>query len=138
MDKLSREKRSKVMSSVHSKDTKPEKIVRQLVYSLGYRYRLHVRKLPGQPDLVFSGRHKVIFVHGCFWHYHESCSSVRLPKSNLDYWIPKLEGNKARDSQNIDKLISLGWEVLVVWECELNNMNLLSDRIKSFLDAKDS
>ncbi|HBI46414.1 MAG TPA: very short patch repair endonuclease, partial [Planctomycetales bacterium] len=97
MDSLSPEERSERMSRVRNKDTKPELVVRRLVHSLGYRYRLHSGRLPGRPDIVFAGRKKVVFVHGCFWHRHRGCALCRMPKSRLDFWAPKLEGNRRRD-----------------------------------------
>ena len=102
MDTLSKAQRSERMSRVRGKDTKPELLVRRLVHGMGYRYRLHRRDLPGTPDLVFPGRRKVIFVHGCFWHRHPdpACKLARLPKSRTDFWLPKLEGNRARDIEN--------------------------------------
>lgn len=118
------------MSLVRAKNTKPEMIVRRLVHSLGYRYRLHDRRMPGAPDLVFSTRHAVIFVHGCFWHRHANCG--RMPKSRLDYWLPKFERNKERDRLNIKALRRDGWRVLVIWECQLADKNL-ARRINSFL-----
>jgi DNA mismatch endonuclease (patch repair protein) len=121
------------MAKVKSKGTKPEMLVRRLVYSMGYRYRLHGLKLPGHPDLVFTGRRKVIFVHGCFWHRHDGCRLARLPKSRLDFWLPKLEGNRLRDADKLGQLDQLGWNVLVIWECELKDLNSLEKRLKSFL-----
>lgn len=118
------------MSLVRSKNTKPEMVVRRLVHSLGYRYRLHNRKMPGAPDLVFPSRQAVIFVHGCFWHRHAKCG--RIPKSRLDYWLPKLERNKARDAENIKALRRDGWRVLVIWECQTRDENL-ARRINAFL-----
>ncbi|OFM06551.1 very short patch repair endonuclease [Pseudomonas aeruginosa] len=121
------------MARVRSKDTKPEMQVRRLVHAMGYRYRLHDRKLPGHPDLVFKGRRKVIFVHGCFWHRHEGCGLARLPKSRLDFWLPKLEGNRLRDARKLEQLNQLGWTSLVIWECELKDIGLLEKRLKTFL-----
>src|SRR5690349_14096359 len=115
MDNLTKEQRSERMSLVRSKDTKPEIIVRRIIHGMGFRYRLHVRHLPGCPDLVFPSRRKVIFVHGCFWHQHECSMGQRMPKSRLDFWKPKLIGNKKRDAETIAKLKSLGWKVLQVW-----------------------
>jgi len=134
MDTLTPAQRSERMSRVRSKDTKPELTVRRLVHSLGYRYRLHGRKLPGNPDLVFASRRKVIFVHGCFWHRHPRCRNTRLPKSRLDFWRPKLESNRKRDLKNQRKLRRLGWRYLVVWECQTKNMERLSERIIDFLE----
>jgi DNA mismatch endonuclease (patch repair protein) len=130
-DTLSSEARSERMSRVRAKDTKPEMIVRRLVHSLGYRYRLHGRNLPGNPDLVFAGRSKVLFVHGCFWHRHsaKTCALARLPKSRLDFWLPKLESNWKRDRRNRYKLTQLGWEALVIWECQMADLERLETRI---------
>ena len=135
MDNLSRVERSEIMSRVRSKDTRPELLVRKLVHALGYRYRLHARDLPGQPDLVFRRTRKVIFVHGCFWHRHKGCPLARLPKSRLDFWIPKLEGNRQRDQRNRGALLKDGWKVLTVWECETKDDRRLKTAIRGFLDA---
>jgi DNA mismatch endonuclease (patch repair protein) len=126
--------RSEMMATVHSKDTQPEMTVRRLVFSLGYRYRLHRKDLPGKPDLVFPRRKKAIFVHGCFWHKHD-CKGFHFPKSNIDYWIPKLERNAARDIHNIALLERKEWDVLVLWECELGDIEELKERIVSFLES---
>lgn len=123
------------MGRVRSRDTKPEMVVRRLVYVMGYRYRLQARDLPGRPDLVFRPRRKAIFVHGCFWHRHPHCSLARLPKSREDFWLPKLEGNRQRDIKNERALQDAGWKVLTVWECELGDVAELKNRIKEFLDA---
>jgi DNA mismatch endonuclease (patch repair protein) len=136
VDSLSPKERSEIMARVRSKDTRPEMRVRKLAFALGYRYRLHDRKLPGCPDLVFRPRRKVIFVHGCFWHRHARCALARLPKSRLDFWIPKLEGNKLRDQRNKRALARRGWKVLTIWECQLGDLSQLSARIGRFLDAK--
>ena len=138
MDTLSRAERSERMGRVRAKDTKPELVVRKLTHRMGFRYRLHVRKLPGNPDLVFSGRRKVIFVHGCFWHRHGSrCPLTRWPKSKLGFWKPKLEQNRKRDQRNRRKLRQLGWDVLVVWECQLKDETALGERLRSFLISED-
>lgn len=131
-DTLSKEQRSKRMSLVKSKDTKPELFVRKLVHGLGYRYRLHHKKLPGKPDLVFKSKQKVIFVHGCFWHLHD-CGTYRLPKSRTGFWMPKLEGNAARDEANKLKLLEQGYKVLEIWECELKDVERLKTKIINFL-----
>lgn len=120
------------MARILAKDTQPELCVRRLVYALGYRYRLHVRTLPGTPDLVFRSRKKVIFVHGCFWHRHPGCG--RLPKSKKRFWVNKLESNRRRDLANIRRLQRSGWQVLVIWECELTSRKLV-DRVISFLEG---
>lgn len=134
MDTLTPEARSERMSRVRSKDSKAELAVRSLVHGLGYRYRLHVSDLPGKPDLVFRPRKKVIFVHGCFWHRHENCKLARLPKSRQDFWIPKLEGNKLRDKRNQQALRDNGWKFLVIWECQIGDLERLAGRISRFLD----
>jgi DNA mismatch endonuclease (patch repair protein) len=125
------------MSRVRDRNTGPEMRVRRLLHALGYRYRLHRRDLPGKPDLVFPGRRSVIFVHGCFWHRHESpdCPLARLPKSRQDFWLPKLEANRKRDSANLTQLQILGWRTLTIWECELRNMETASSRMLVFLEA---
>lgn len=135
-DTLSPKERSERMGRVHNKDTKPEMRVRRLVHSLGYRYRLHYSGLPGRPDLVFPERKKVIFVHGCFWHRHEGCSRCRMPKSRLEFWMPKLGKNRLRDLKNLAEIHELGWETLVVWECETEEAAGLPGRIMNFLEDR--
>ncbi len=125
--------RSANMRAIRSKDMRPELAVRSLVHKLGYRFRLHRKDLPGKPDLVFVARRKVIFVHGCFWHCHKGCKTAHMPKSNLDYWGPKLERNRARDEENVKNLSANGWKVLVVWECETKNGKNITKRIVAFL-----
>lgn len=133
IDHVSKEKRSDIMKRIRGKDTAPELMVRKLIYSLGYRYRLHVKELPGKPDLVFLGRKKVIFVHGCFWHGH-NCKKGKPPKTNFDYWLPKLNENQARDARNQTLLESMGWQVLVLWQCEINDTDSLKKIITNFLE----
>lgn len=134
-DTLTPTERSERMSRVKGRDTKSEMIVRRLAHGLGYRYRLHDRKLPGRPDLAFPKRQKAIFVHGCFWHRHDlpSCKLARLPKSRLEFWLPKLEANRLRDLANQRTLESMGWGCLVVWECELGDRESLARTLKGFL-----
>jgi DNA mismatch endonuclease (patch repair protein) len=134
-DTLTRQERSERMSLISGKNTGPEMVVRKLVYGLGYRYRLHGRLLPGKPDLVFPGRRKVIFVHGCFWHRHpdRACKLARMPKSRLDFWGPKLERNRLRDERIRRELAEQGWEVLTIWECQLTDMASVSEQVRSFL-----
>jgi len=136
MDSVSSQRRSEIMGRVRSRDTRPELIVRRLAHSMGYRYRLHSKDLPGRPDLVFRSRKKVIFVHGCFWHRHQGCALARIPKSRQDFWIPKFEANKSRDMRTEEALRQAGWQVLVVWECELGDLPSLKNKIEEFLDAK--
>jgi DNA mismatch endonuclease, patch repair protein len=124
VDTLTPRQRSERMSRVHAKDTQPELIVRQLLHRLGYRYRIHWKHLPGRPDIVFRNRRKAIFVHGCFWHRHEGCKLATLPKTRTKFWSDKLDGNRRRDGRNLELLRVLGWEALVVWQCETRRVDL--------------
>jgi DNA mismatch endonuclease (patch repair protein) len=126
------------MSRVRSVDTKPERRVRSLIHRLGYRYRLHKNELPGKPDLIFPALGKLIFVHGCFWHGHRCPSGQNRPNSNTLYWTSKLDGNKKRDRTNNRKLRRLGWNILILWECQLNNEAALQERIEEFLGRRRS
>lgn len=126
--------RRRIMQSVRTKDTGPEWVVRRLLHALGFRYRLHRRDLPGRPDIVFSGRRRVIFVHGCFWHGHD-CPKGRAPKSRLEYWGPKLRQNVERDARDAGKLWDDGWTVLTVWQCETKDTEALSRKLRDFLDG---
>lgn len=136
VDTLSTAQRSAQMSKIRGRDTKPEMLVRRMVHAMGYRYRLHRKDLPGHPDLTFSSPRKVVFVHGCFWHRHTDsrCKLARLPKSRLDFWVPKLEANVARDARNEQDLRALGWGVLTVWECELKDRAALKLKLEAFLN----
>jgi DNA mismatch endonuclease (patch repair protein) len=134
MDTVTPEKRSEIMRSIRGKDTRPEMIVRRVTHHLGFRYRLHKKDLPGSPDLVFSSRKKVIFVHGCFWHDHR-CRVGRHPKTRPAYWAMRFEKNRKRDIRQVRKLRRAGWKVLTVWECELADVSALSKRLRSFLGA---
>jgi DNA mismatch endonuclease, patch repair protein len=135
MDRLTKKRRSEIMSRIRSKNTKPEMIVRSLIHRLGYRYRLHYEKLPGKPDLAFASRKKVIFVNGCFWHGHEKCPKGKLPKSNLDFWEPKIAKNKKRDEVKKNKIEDLGWRVLTIWQCEIKNLENIENKILNFLNS---
>ncbi len=128
------EVRARTMRAIKSKDTQPEMIVRKLVHSLGYRYRLHRRDLPGVPDLVLPRFRKVIFVHGCFWHGHDCKRGARAPKDNADYWQQKRRNTRERDVSQLASLENAGWQPLVIWECELKNHSALIRKIKLFLD----
>lgn len=128
--------RSKTMSAVRSTDTKPELLVRKLAHSLGYRYRLHQSQLPGKPDLVFPGRKKIIFVHGCFWHGHDCKRGARKPATRQDYWLPKIERNRQRDEAHLAALTSAGWRVMILWECELKDREALAARLTNFLEDR--
>ncbi len=135
MDTLDPKQRSERMARVRAKDTGPEMTVRRLVRALGHRYRLHRRDLPGSPDLALITRRKAIFVHGCFWHRHPDpcCKLARLPKSRPEFWIPKLERNRQRDIEKQKALTAIGWDFLVVWECELKDKDSIAEAIKAFL-----
>lgn len=135
MDTVSPQRRSEIMARIRAKDTGPEITVRSLIYGMGYRYRLHRRDLPGTPDLVFVGRRKVIFVHGCFWHQHPGCAAARIPKTRHQFWLAKLRSNSQRDSRNVRALRKSGWGVMTIWECKLKNLARLESRIGRFLEA---
>lgn len=133
MDSISRQRRSQLMSRIKAKNTQPELVVRKLVTAMGRRYRLHVRGLPGVPDLVFSRDRKIIFVHGCFWHPHARCGRGHVPLSHREYWKPKLERNRTRDIQVRRRLRRAGWSLLTVRECELNDVVRTRQRLDLFL-----
>lgn len=118
-DSVAPEIRSKIMSRIRSKGCRPEMAARKGLFARGLRYRLHDKRLPGKPDMVFPRYRAVVFVHGCFWHGHEGRPCFRMPSSRLDYWQRKIEGNRARDRKAIAELRAMGWKVCVVWECEL-------------------
>lgn len=132
-DVLSRTQRRYCMSRIRGKDTNPEMIVRKLLYSFGFRYRIHRKDIPGTPDIAFIGRKKLIFVHGCFWHRHPGCKYAYIPKSNTDQWFTKFKNNVARDTRIMAQLTHEGWQVLLVWECETKDLEKLSDRLLVFL-----
>ncbi len=135
-DKISKQARSRNMAAIRGKDTKPEIAVRRITHAMGYRYRLHRKDLPGSPDLVFSSRQKVIFVHGCFWHRHARCKEGRWePKSRVEFWQEKFAKNKKRDQRNRRDLRKLGWEYLVLWECQIEGwpVERLESTIRDFL-----
>lgn len=123
------------MRRVRSKDTRPEWVVRRALHGMGYRYRLHPKDVPGRPDIVFKGRRKVIFVHGCFWHQHPdpNCTLARRPKSRHDFWSAKFEANTKRDAAVAAELSRRGWQALVVWECQLKDRGALEERLRGFL-----
>lgn len=123
-DTFSKYQRSRVMSRIRSGNTFPEKIVRSYLHAHGLRFRLHRKDLPGKPDIILPRLKTAVFVHGCFWHQCPRCKSGRLPKSNLAYWETKLKKNKDRDKQNIKSLKSLGWKVIVIWECQIEEKNI--------------
>lgn len=125
-DVVTAETRSRMMSGIRGKDTKPEMAVRQALYAAGFRFRLHRRDLPGVPDVVLSGRRVAVFVHGCFWHRHEGCRLAAVPSTRPEFWKSKLEGNALRDRRIVEQLRALGWRVLVVWECAIRDVGTRS------------
>jgi DNA mismatch endonuclease (patch repair protein) len=134
MDKLTKERRSWNMSRILSKNTKPELIVRSLLHGMGYRFRLHVKKLPGNPDIVLPKYRTIIFVHGCFWHQHPECKFAYTPKSRQEFWGEKLKRNVMQHERIAKDLDELGWQVIVVWECEIANVPALKERLVSSLN----
>ncbi|WP_281662842.1 very short patch repair endonuclease [Paraburkholderia fungorum] len=135
MDTVTSARRSAIMRRVRSKNTSSEMSVRRIVYGMGYRYRLHRKDLPGKPDLVFAGRKKILFVHGCFWHSHNACNRARIPTANRDYWANKIQRNVERDASQHAALSAAGWQILIVWECELRDATALQARIREFLNG---
>ena len=133
-DTIDPARRSRNMSRIKGRDTKPEMVVRRLLYRMGYRYRLHRKDLPGKPDIVFGPRRKVIFVHGCFWHGHSCKRGSRLPKTNIEYWRAKIARNVERHSDQLDELTVTGWKGLTLWECELADEDAAARRVSVFLD----
>ncbi|RNI32238.1 DNA mismatch endonuclease Vsr [Rufibacter immobilis] len=122
------------MSRIKSKDTKPEMVIRRLVHSLGYRFRLHRKDLPGKPDLVFPSRKKIIFINGCYWHMHTCKYGAVVPKTNTEFWQTKRQSNVDRDIRNVAQLKEMGWEVFTVWECETKDIKQLTVKVVDFLD----
>ena len=136
-DIFNKEKRSLIMSRIAGKDTKPEMIIRKALFSEGYRYRLHRKDLPGNPDIVFPNHKKVIFINGCFWHGH-NCKKAALPTTNKSFWKKKLTGNKERDKRNLAKLKAMGWKSLVIWQCQIkkNTLEIQINKVKAFLEKE--
>ena len=134
-DKFTPEQRSRIMSRVRGHDTEPEMSVRSLLHKMGYRFRLHVKGLPGQPDIVLPRYKKVIFVHGCFWHGHKGCKRSSRPVSNETFWNRKIDGNIKRDDHSLRTLRSLGWMVMVVWQCQIHNTEKLHQRLERFIQS---
>nr|WP_268989423.1 DNA mismatch endonuclease Vsr [Methanosarcina barkeri] len=126
----SREKRSKIMSKIRGKETKPEILVRKFLFSEGFRYRINDERYPGKPDIVLPKYNTVVFIHGCFWHGHEGCKASKLPKTNSEFWEKKISDNVTRDRKNIKILISDGWNVIIVWQCEIKSKSKREERLK--------
>lgn len=140
-DKISKLHRSWVMSRVTGRNTKPERVVRSLLHRIGYRFTVNGPKnksLPGKPDIVLPARQTVIFVHGCFWHRHADCRHATTPKSNVDYWNAKFQRNVERDRETEAKLRELGWQIIIVWECELKELEAVAARLISELPRSPS
>ncbi|MFH1799118.1 MAG: very short patch repair endonuclease [Candidatus Omnitrophota bacterium] len=131
-DIFSPSKRTEIMKKIRTKDTGCELTVRKMIYAMGYRYRLHKKSLPGNPDIVFNRRKKVIFVNGCLWHGCKKCSRSKLPESNEKFWKDKIQGNFVRDKRNYKELKKLGWNYFCVWQCEIKKKN--EDKLKSRID----
>lgn len=134
MDKLTPQARSLNMSKIRAKNTKPELMVRRILWKMGYRYRLHKALLPGKPDIFIPRIKTAVFIHGCFWHQHEGCKRSFMPKSNLDYWKNKLKNNVLRFDKVKEELTAAGFKVVVIWECETKNKEQLIDLIKKYLN----
>lgn len=132
VDQVNSATRRRIMQSVGTRNTGPEIQVRKALYRQGYRYRLHRRDLPGSPDIVLPGKRKIVLVHGCYWHGH-GCAKGKLPKSRVEYWSEKIAANKARDAANLRALRRLAWSVIVVWQCELRNIESVTTRLDKFL-----
>lgn len=137
MDIIDRQARSLLMGRIRGKDTKPEMVVRRIAHRLGFRFRLHRRDLPGSPDLVFPGRRKVVFVHGCYWHRHPGCRLTYEPKSNVEFWTDKFAANVARDQKALQALHDLGWDTLVIWECDAKDSDLVASRLSAYLGRSE-
>lgn len=138
MDRVDGATRSRMMSAIRSRDTGPERCVRSVAHRLGYRFRLHARHLPGTPDLVFPRLRTALFVHGCYWHRHAGCRYCYEPKSNVEFWRRKFDGNVRRDAAAVSELQGMGWRPAVVWECEVRDRNTLADRLRSILEGREA
>jgi len=136
IDVFSSEKRSRIMSRIRSYDTEPELKMRSIVHRMGYRFRIHQDKLPGNPDIVLAKHKKAIFIHGCFWHGHKGCPRSKRPTSNISFWQDKLDKNQERDKRVQKELRHLGWKYLVIWQCEIKKTERLKKKIESFLKVK--
>lgn len=133
MDKVDKETRSRIMAGIKGKDTKPELLIRRFLFKSGFRYRIHAKNLAGKPDLVLSKYKLVIFVHGCFWHRHEGCKLAYVPKSHVMQWLRKFSDNVRRDTNQIQLLMSLGWNVLIIWECGLQKKEIALEWLPDYI-----
>lgn len=134
-DRLEPTARSALMARVRQRNTTPELLVRRLLFSRGWRYRLHAKGLPGTPDIVFPRLHAAIFVHGCFWHGHPGCALATIPKTRTEFWNQKVESNRKRDAGVVEKLRGQGWSVLTVWQCEIKDQQSLAEKLTCFLES---
>jgi DNA mismatch endonuclease (patch repair protein) len=133
MDIYSQKKRSDIMSKISGKDTKPEIFVRKFLFSKGLRYRINDKRYPGRPDIVLPKFKTAVFIHGCFWHGHPGCKASKLPETRKKFWGKKIGDNKARDKRNIEKLKKRGWNVIIIWQCEIKNINSRQKRLELLL-----
>lgn len=133
-DIFTKERRSEIMSRISGQNTKPEIVVRKLLHSMGFRFRLHDARLQGRPDVVLPRHKKLIFVHGCFWHGHRGCKRAKLPTTNVNFWKKKISGNMVRDKKNIKTLKAQGWKVLVIWSCEISKIGMLKKNLGRFMN----
>lgn len=132
-DRFTPEERSRIMAKVKGRNTKPEILVRRLLHRLGYRFRLHRKDIPGKPDIVLPRHRKIILVHGCFWHGHD-CKRGTRPEANADFWNAKIKKNMERDARNTEELRRLGWDVLILWSCEIKDSDKLAERLQCFIE----
>ncbi len=133
MDRFTPEKRRRIMASVRSHDTEPEKPVRSMLHRMGFRFRLHVSRLPGKPDIALTRHKKAVFVHGCFWHGHKNCSRAARPATNTAFWNKKIDGNMKRDARVKGQLRTLGWKICTVWQCQIRRRDGLQRKLKAFM-----
>ncbi len=132
-ERFTPEERSRIMSRIKGRETKPEKLVRSLLHRSGYRFRLHDKNLPGKPDIVLPRHKRVVFVHGCFWHGHKRCKRAKRPATRKEFWNKKIDGNIKRDEKVKRQLKKLGWRVLIVWQCQTHNQTELRNRLENFM-----
>jgi DNA mismatch endonuclease, patch repair protein len=135
-DSVSKKRRSEIMGLVKNKNTRPEIALRQLLHGMGYRFRLHRGDLPGRPDIVLPKWRTVVFLHGCFWHRHAGCPNTRTPKSKIKFWTKKFDDNVSRDVENQRTLLGMGWRVLVIWECEMQNLDAVASRVRYVMEDR--
>lgn len=133
-DIYSKEKRSNIMSKIRGMKTKPEELVRKFLFSKGFRYRINDKRYLGRPDIVLPKYNTIIFINGCFWHGHENCKAAKLPDTNTEFWRKKISDNEVRDRKNIERLRNEGWNVIIIWQCEIKNKNNTGKRLELLID----